>query len=278
MKEKYIEYVKKNYKDKSLELILNQIELFYSNVEINIKKNYKIGDLVKLSKGTYLHGIPGLLDGFDWIINNGFIGNDFTNKKTDNKIKNSIGMWDIKNDCLLKDYINDYSGFTITYMIGRGPSSAHISKMIPYHKFDEFTEKISNDESIWMYNGEQTKEVRFLPSLVSDKIQIAFILDMSSNYAKEISRADVWNIEYDEELLKDFIDYRYLEKFMVERFDRTAITTDRETAIIFGLPAKLIEGILVGKRIENDTQSLNYIKSKLPNCYICNLDGKIIIN
>lgn len=27
---------------------------------------------------------------------------------------------------------------------------------------------------------------------------------------------------------------------------------------------------------EKDNNSLNYIKSKLPNCYICNLDGKVI--
>ena len=27
---------------------------------------------------------------------------------------------------------------------------------------------------------------------------------------------------------------------------------------------------------EKDNNSLNYIKSKLPDCYICNLGGKVI--
>ena len=45
---------------------------------------------------------------------------------------------------------------------------------------------------------------------------------------------------------------------------------------MFCLPSKLIEGILVGRQIENGIDSLNYIKSKL-DCYICNLDGKVII-
>lgn len=50
-------------------------------------------------------------------------------------------MWNIQEDILLKDYIIKYSGVTITYTIGRGPDSKEVSKMIPYHKFDEETEK-----------------------------------------------------------------------------------------------------------------------------------------
>ena len=57
-----------------------------------------------------MHGIPGLLDNFDWIIENGFVAIDFTgNSEGKNKIKNSIGMWNIKEDILLKDYINNYN-------------------------------------------------------------------------------------------------------------------------------------------------------------------------
>lgn len=47
---------------------------------------------------------------------------------------------------------------------------------------------------------------------------------------------------------------------------------------MFGLPSKLIEGVLVGRKIENNREALDYIKSKIPNCYICNLDGKVIID
>ena len=44
-------------------------------------------------------------------------------------------------------------------------------------EFDEITEAINDDDEIWMYWGDQTKEVRFIPSLVSNKRQIAFILN-----------------------------------------------------------------------------------------------------
>lgn len=277
MKEKYIEYAKNTFKGKALELVLNNIELFFKDEKIN-KHKYKVGEEVKLSKGTYMHGIPGLLDSFDWVMKNGLVAVDFTgNSEGKNKIKNSIGMWNIKEDMLLKDYIINYSGVTVTYTIGRGPGSKEVSKLIPYHKFDEEIEIINNDENIWTYWAEKTKEVTFLPSLVSNKRQIAFILNMESDYAKEMIKADVWNIELEEETLKEFLDYRYYEKFLQERFNRTAQTTDRESAIMFGLPNRLIEGVLVGRKVEENKEYLEHIKSKLPDCYICNLDGKVIV-
>ena len=274
-KEKYIEYAKKTFQGKALELVLNNIELFYKNEKIE-KNKYQVGEEVKLKKGTYMHGIPGLLDNFDWIVENGFISNDFTEENIHNKIRHSIGMWVIQKDCLLQEYIKNYSGFTITYTIGRGPGSKEVTKLIPYHKFDEETEKINNDENIWMYWGDQTKEIRFMPSLVSNKRQIAFILNMESDYAKEMIKKDVWNIELVEKELKEFLDYRYYENFLKERVNRTAQTTDRESAIMFGLPATLIEGVLVGRKLEQDKDSLKHIKEKLPDCYICNIDVKII--
>lgn len=277
MKEKYIEYAKQTFKGRALNLVLNNINLFYEdNISIN-KNKYREGEDVFLKKGTFIHGIPGMLENFDWTINNGFIGIEFTDSNVKNKIRHSIGMWNIKNDCYLKDYINLYSGFTITYTIGRGPGSIEISDLIPYHKFDEYTEKINNDDSIWTYWGESTKETRFIPSLVADKRQIAFILNTESEYAKKMIYADVWNTEFDNETLKDFLDYRYYPKFLDLRFKRDASTTDRESAIIFGLPPTLIEGVLVGRKLENNTEALKYIQSKLLDCYICNLDGKVIV-
>ncbi len=93
----------------------------------------------------------------------------------------------------------------------------------------------------------------------------------------KIAYSDVWNTEFDEETLKDFLDYRYFPEFIKLRFNKDASSTDREASIMFGVPSKLIEGILVGRNTENDKEKLNYIKSKLPDCYICNLDGKVIV-
>lgn len=277
MKEKYIEYAKKTFKGEALNLVLKNIELFYKEDEVINKNKYNLGDEVFLKKGTFIHGIPGILENFDWIIENGFIGNEFTNDSVKNKIRHSIGMWNLKDDCYLKDYINLYSGFTITYTIGRGPGAMQVSDLIPYHKFDEYTEKINDNDDIWMYWGDGTKETRFIPSLVANKRQIAFILNTESNYAKEMLYADVWNNNIKYEDLEEFLDYRYYPKFKDERKNRDASTTDRESAIMFGLPSRLIEGVFVGRIVEKDKKVLNYIKQKLPDCYICNLDGKVII-
>ena len=275
-KENYINFAKQKFQGEALNLVLHNIELFFKN-EKQHKNKYNIGDYVKLEKGTYMHGIPGMLENFNWVINNGLIANDFTQENFNNKIKYSIGMWVIQENCLLKDYIKKYSGFTITYTVGRGPGAKHITKLVPYHKFDEETEKLNNNDEVWMYFGEQTKEIRFMPSLVAEKRQIAFILNTKSSYAKQIIRADVWNTDLEEETLKSFLDYRYYEKFLQERLNRTAQTTNRESSIIFGMPISLVEGVLVGRKLEKDEKSLKYIKSKLPNCYICNLDGKVIV-
>lgn len=277
-KEKYISNIEQRFYGKTKDILIKQVEMFYLNVESIIKNEYSFGEMVELSKGTFIHGIYGGLENFDFTIKNGFIASDFTNESRPNKICNSVGMWNIKEDILLKDYINQYSGFTITYSVGRGPETKQVSELIPYHKFDEITERINNNDEIWSYSGNKTKEVSFIPSLVSDKRQIAFILNMNSDYAKQMAHNDVWNLDFDEETLKPFLDYRYVEKFIKEdRISRNASTTDRESAIMFGLPAKLIEGVFVGRKIESDKKALEYIKSKLPDCYICNLDGKVII-
>lgn len=278
-KEDYINYANKTFKGKALELVLNNIELFYDDTIIDTKNKYSIGEDVFLKKGTFMHGIREGFGEFDWIVDNGFISTDFSENAIpgQNKIKNSVGVWNIKEDMLLKDYIIDYSGFTITCKKGRGLEAYQESFLIPYHKFDEITEKVNDDPDTYIWWGDKTKEVTYLPSLVSNKSQVAFILNTDSDYARKISYGDVWNTELEAETLEEFLDYRYYPKFVDLRFNKDASTTDRESAIMFGLPSKLIEGVLVGRKFENDSEALTKIKNKLPNCYICNVDGKVIV-
>lgn len=277
-KEHYIKYAKDTFKGEALDLVLKQIELFYSDTDVE-KRKYSVGDDVKLTKGTFLHGIRNGFGEFEWIVDNGFISTDFStvSVKGLNKIKNSVGMWNLKENTYLRDYIVDYSGFTVTYKLGRGPEAKTLSKLIPYHKFDEETEKLNDDENVYLWWGEKTKEVTYLPSLVSNKSQIAFILNTDSEYAKKMVYADVWNTDISNETLTEFLDDRYYPHFIEARLNKDSSTTDRESSIMFGLPSKLIEGVLVGRNTENNTESLEFIKSKLPNCYICNIDGKVIV-
>lgn len=67
-------------------------------------------------------------------------------------------MWNIQDDKMLKEYINQYSGFTITYSSGRCPGSKIINKLIPYHKFDEIAEEINNSEEICLIGVNRQKK------------------------------------------------------------------------------------------------------------------------
>lgn len=141
-KDKYINNVISRFSGNAKDILLRQIDLFYDLSQEIIKNRYNIDDDVQLKKGTFIHGIFGELENFDFTIENGIISTDFTSEARPNKICNSVGMWNIQEDMLLKDYINQYSGFTISYSIGRGPGSKKISKLVPYRKFDEITEEL----------------------------------------------------------------------------------------------------------------------------------------
>ena len=75
----------------------------------------------------------------------------------------------------------------------------------------------------------------------------------------------------EEETVADFY-----EEFIKNRKVKDDFFTDRESAILYGIPANFIDGILVGRIYEKDKEILRIIKELLPSAYICNLDGIII--
>ena len=50
----------------------------------------------------------------------------------------------------------------------------------------ECGEKLNDEKDVYIWWGDKTKEVTYLPSLVSNKSQIAFILNTDSEYAKKL--------------------------------------------------------------------------------------------
>ena len=229
-REEYEKIINEKFNGKSRELLLENIELFYKN-DIDIVKNkYNIGDNVFLKKGTFIHGLGGSSDNdfkiFDYVCENGFIGGDFNERPTV-KILNSVGMWNIKEDMYLKDYINMYSGVTIWYRVGdRERGLKDHFELCNYKEMKKRFIELNNDPEVWQWSAEQTKEVRFVPSLFSDKNQIAFILNMDSEYAKEVARDDVWNKEFGvEEIMKDFCAEYFLPEMLEGTFN--AATTER---------------------------------------------------
>ncbi len=250
---------------------LNNFKLAEDNFELP-KHQYQIKDNVLLKKGTFIHGVRQGDKNLDSIIENGFLSSNIQNFNAKaQKTPYCVSMWNIKEDILLKDYINLYSGMTIKYTdFNDHPTT----KLVPYNKLDEEIEN-SRTMNIWMWSAEQTKEIRFLPSLIRDDNQIAFILNTDNYYAKKIIKNDIFSLEFDKKILKSFISKWFIENFIYIK--RDDFTTNRESAIIFGIPSCFIEGVLVGRKLENDKKQLEIIKEKLPQCYICNLNGKIII-
>ena len=275
-KEEYIKYVNDNFVGKTKELLINQINKFYEykdNFELD-KHSYKLGDNVYLKKGTFMHGTYKNMDGLDIIAQDGFTAGTFRSNEFRQKYPYCVGFWNIQNDMNLSEYINLYSGCTIEF-VGNGyrtEAGEEIKRTKLIAISDIENEIKNNDYSKWFI--EQTKEARFLPNLQKDYVQIGFILNMESKEAKSLLEGDIFRLDFDKEILKSFVVDKIYNHFINDI--RDDFFTNRESAIVFGIPPVFIEGVLVGRIYEKDNYKLDYIKSKLPNAYICNLDGKVI--
>ena len=275
----YIKITKEKLNNNSKDIMLEQINNYYKAKEYVIPKcKYSIGDDVKLEKGTLLHGTYKNIDGLKEILNDGLISSWFIDGRL-SKYPSSVCVWNLKQDYLLKDYINFYSGGTILYS-GVFENGVNIQKnktsVIPYNELSDII-NITTNVHCHMWTLEQTKEARFMPSLVQNRVQIGIIFNGNNPYAKELLKGDILNPNIINDIdVKEFVNSSYYERFIKDRKIKDDFFTDRESAILFGIPSNLIEGVLVGRIYEKDEKILNEIKVLLPNCYICNLDGKVI--
>lgn len=279
-KDQYIKIAKEKLHNMSVDIMINQINSYYEAKEYVLPpKKYNIGDEVELEKGTLLHGTYKNLNGLKEILSDGLISSWFIDGRI-SKYPSSVGVWNLKEKYLLKDYINYYSGGTIRYsgLLENGDYSQNTKTcIIPYDKMNNLNQiLIDNPCRIW--NMEQTKEARFMPSLVQNQVQIGIIFDGNNQFTKKMLKGDILNPSFiNDNDIKEFVNENYYDRFIIDRKNKDDFFTDRESAILFGLPANLIEGILVGRKYEHDLEVLKEIKKLLPNCYVCNLDGIVII-
>ena len=279
-KEDYIKIAKKKFKGKARKIVLEQMENYYNILNHKISyTTYKEKDSVYLKKGTLLHGTYRNIEGLADIVNNGLIASLFTNGRL-SKYPSCVSVWNLKDDYKLSDYINYYSGGTIKYnglLINNEYSNTSKTEIIPFNKMSSINNYILNNPArIWTI--EQTKEARFMPSLIQDKVEIAIIYN-NNEYINKLLNGDILNIDnIDDKTVKDFINKNYdINSFINGRHNKDDFFTDRESAVLFGIPSNFIEGILVGRMYEKDNNILNEMKRLLPNCYICNLDGRVIV-
>lgn len=281
-KDEYIKIVNKNeYLDSNgKKILIEQIKKYYEVKNYSIKKDtYNIGDEVKLNKGTLLHGTYKNIDGLKEILKDGLISSWFIDGRI-SKYPSSVGIWNLKKDYYLKDYIDFYSGGTIMYcgVFENGKDTQqNKTEVIPYTEMTNIIDIVSKVDC-HMWTLEQTKEARFMPSLVQDRVQIGIIFNGSNKYLAELLKGDILNPNnINDDDVKPFINQDYYERFIKNRKYKDDFFTDRESAILFGIPSNFIEGILVGRKYENDNKILVELKTLLPDVYICNLDGKVIV-
>mgnify|MGYP007083087603 FL=1 len=281
-KDEYIKIVNKNeYLDSNgKKILIEQIRKYYEVKNYSIKKDtYNIGDEVKLKKGTLLHGTYKNIDGLKEILKDGLISSWFIDGRI-SKYPSSVGIWNLKKDYYLKDYIDFYSGGTIMYcgVFENGKDTQqNKTEVIPYTEMTNIIDIVSKVDC-HMWTLEQTKEARFMPSLVQDRVQIGIIFNGSNKYLAELLKGDILNPNnINDNDVKPFVNQDYYEKFIKNRKSKDDSFTDRESAILFGIPSNFIEGILVGRKYENDNKILVELKTLLSDAYICNLDGKVIV-
>mgnify|MGYP004480538419 FL=1 len=281
-KEKYINIVNENeiLDEQGKKILVEQIKKYYEAKNSVIDKDkYNVGDTVKLKKGTLLHGTYKNLDGLKEILKDGVISSWFIDGRL-SKYPSSVGVWNLKNDYNLKDYINFYSGGTIMYcgIFENGvDTQKNQTAVIPYNEMNNIIDTVSKVDC-HMWTLEQTKEARFMPSLVQNRVQIGIIFNGNNKFALELLKGDILDLNnLNDKEVKPFVNQDYYEKFIKYRKNKDDFFTDRESAVLFGIPSNLIEGILVGRNYEKDDRVLKEIKLLLPDAYICNLDGKIIV-
>ena len=154
-KQEYIQKVNELFKEneKVKNIFINQINLFY-DINEKYKKiplTYKIGDMVYLKKGTFLHGAKhvtnqyGNLGDIDDIKNEGIISIDFIYEYNQNK-KTPLcaSMWNIQYDMTLREYIELYSGATITFKTGDEKKKE--IKLVKYGELDKALNKFRDSE------------------------------------------------------------------------------------------------------------------------------------
>ncbi|MBQ2872597.1 MAG: hypothetical protein IJE89_01195 [Bacilli bacterium] len=266
-KELIIEIAKNKFKGELLETVLNQINTYFElkNSGYVADKKYNLNDDVILNKNHLLHGIGRHSDIVSIFADRGIISQDFLGDDSNHAFCYTSAFWSVKKDISLKEYIENYSGIIAKV------NDQYLQ--VPYGKLDEFVENMKKVDH-WLWTAESSMEIRFMPSLARNINQIGFIVNMENELCQKLRDNSIFKSNFNKEYSYEFISGKAKEKFLNEGFN--ADFFQRADYLIFGVPQNVIEGIVVGRIVENNQDYLNQLKSLFPNCYICNLDGKVI--
>lgn len=270
-KELIIENAKKKFTGELLEIVLKQIDDYFelTNSPYQVKHNYQVNDQVILNENHLLHGIGKHTDLIEIFAERGVTSPDFFDTSVNHAFCYTAAFWNVKGKISLKEYIENYSGVV-----------AKVNDeywQVPYKHLDNFIE-VLRDVDHWLWTAESSMEIRFMPSLARDINQIGFIVNTENEICKKLRKNSVFKEPFDKDYAYEFLTNKSKgkDKFIQEGFKDDFFF--RADYLIFGIPKNAIEGILVGRIVENNKEHLSTLKKLFPNCYICNLDGKVILN
>jgi len=199
------------------------------------------GNLI-FKKGTLIHGISRYSDDkLDSISKTGILTGQAVGKSEDGETYYCADFHRVKEDISVYDYAINFSCNDGRCPFGNNPRFA-----LGFGKTEENI-KISEDK-------------------MDMSLSVAFVLTPN---------------EYNRELLS-YDCYRdgTRESDITKSFINTMPFDDRElgSSILYGVPVNCLEGIIVGGRVLEDKNKIDYLISKFPNCYLISSFGKIIYN
>ena len=269
-KEDYLKRISEfKISNNSKKMFAEQIDLFYSHSNLENKK-YNIGDSIKLSKNSLIHGSRAKMIELEIISKVGLISSEFYSEVNAQKKKPYVvELWDVKEDIDLGKWLKKYTGVTIDFKNRNG--EVFKSEIC---SFDDIKKSINETKDFRDYIIYQNQEQRFLPNdYIDNDVDLAFIIEFNDN--DQLIKNDIFKESFDKKVLKNILPKWFYKKYMKNRkFDN--YETGREKAILFGVPISMFKGIIVSRSKENDKEYLDKLNMLFPNCYICNLDGIII--
>lgn len=260
-RKEYVHFINNNFDAKAKKILLSQLDNFYEVQENGpVTHKYKKGMAVSLLKGTLIHGIKKDFTELKNISKNGLMAPAIKDRKLNKEL--GIPCYELQQGYKLKNYVNYYSGATITFKCGK---ESRI-KVVGNDKMNDLGKYILNEPNVEHYNVSETLEASVLPSLIHNNINFAVIIEK----ADKLRKYDLLSMSDSE--LKSLCGEKY-ESYKLDKKN-----SERKVNILYGIPKEAISGILVGKEYEKNKEALKEIRELFPNAYICNLEGLIILD
>ena len=260
-----------NFSDDVKEIFEEQIRSFYNRKTHTKLPKYNVGEEVKLTNLNLIHGSRANLEELALISKSGLIASEFYNdNKTIKKKPFVVELWQVNENISLKNWLNKYTGLTVEFYDKSGLIYKRI--ITPIDNLKSIIKKESGYRNYIIY---QNQEQRFLPNeLNNNECSVSFIVKYSNDDL--LIKNDIFNTHFSKEISREILPSWYFEKYIVNRdFDNNE--TGREKAILFGIPASMIEGIIVSDKLKENKEYLK-ISELFPNCYICDRKGKVLIS